>query len=59
MRESLARLEREPGLVPPQWTLYTLRPEQVEFWQGDKEREHTRLGYRRADASWKKELLWP
>ncbi|GAB2610453.1 pyridoxal 5'-phosphate synthase [Streptomyces capparidis] len=53
------RLAREPGLVAPGWTLYTLRPERVEFWQGDRQRAHTRLSYRRADGGWTKELLWP
>jgi hypothetical protein len=34
--ESLRLLEREPGFVIPEWTLYSLRPDQVEFWPGDK-----------------------
>lgn len=57
--ESLARLEREPDLVAPGWTLYTVRAESVEFWQGDAERRHTRLHYRRDGGGWRKELLWP
>ncbi|MFD4137787.1 pyridoxal 5'-phosphate synthase [Streptomyces sp. NPDC058572] len=58
-RQSLVRIEREPGLVVPEWTLYSLRPEEVEFWQGDKQRKHTRLGYTRNGAEWHKQLLWP
>ena len=70
-RESLARIERDPGLVPPEWTLFTLRARQVEFWQGKRGRDHTRLAYTWGDASaqgdgpaqgggaWAKELLWP
>ncbi len=58
-KESLARVEREPGLVAPGWTLYTLRPDEVEFWQGARDRRHTRLNYRRADGGWASELLWP
>ncbi|MCK7624856.1 pyridoxal 5'-phosphate synthase [Streptomyces sp. RS10V-4] len=53
------RLARDPGLVPPEWTLYTVRAESVEFWQGARDRNHTRLVYRRAGAAWTKELLWP
>lgn len=58
-RESLARVEREPGLVAPEWTVYTLRADEVEFWQGDRERRHTRLDYTRDGAGWSKRLLWP
>ncbi|GGU75584.1 oxidase [Streptomyces albospinus] len=56
---SAARLARDPDLVPPQWTLHTVRAESVEFWQGDKERNHTRLLYRRTGTTWEKGLLWP
>lgn len=53
------RIAADPGLVAPGWTLYTLRAEEVEFWQGDKERRHTRLDYRRTDSGWERGLLWP
>ncbi|PGH51618.1 pyridoxal 5'-phosphate synthase [Streptomyces sp. Ru87] len=59
VRRSLARLEREPDAVAPDWTLYTLRPGTVEFWQGDHGRGHTRLRYSRTPDGWAKELLWP
>ncbi|MFE4957292.1 pyridoxine 5'-phosphate oxidase C-terminal domain-containing protein [Streptomyces sp. NPDC056653] len=59
VRQSLARVEREPDLVPPGWTLHSVRPQTVEFWQGDKQRNHTRLNYRATDAGWERELLWP
>ncbi|MEU9619647.1 pyridoxal 5'-phosphate synthase [Streptomyces sp. NPDC088251] len=59
VRESLARLEREPDLVSPGWTLYTVRPQSVEFWQGDQQRRHTRLNYRATGDGWVRELLWP
>ncbi|MFI6724233.1 pyridoxine 5'-phosphate oxidase C-terminal domain-containing protein [Streptomyces atratus] len=59
VRKSPARLEREPDLVPPGWTLHTVRPQSVEFRQGDKQRRHTRLNYRFADDSWVRELLRP
>ncbi|KOV24009.1 oxidase [Streptomyces sp. XY152] len=57
--ESLARLKREPDLVAEEWTLYTLSPDSVEFWQGDKQRKHIRLAYLRADDGWTTQLLWP
>ena len=56
-----ARIDADPGLVPPDWTLYTLHADEVEFWQGDPDRRHTRLSYRldESDEGWTKELLWP
>jgi pyridoxamine 5'-phosphate oxidase len=59
VRQSLARVEREPDLVAPGWTLYSVRPQTVEFWQGDGQRNHTRLNYRVTEAGWVRELLWP
>ncbi|MFF4352083.1 pyridoxal 5'-phosphate synthase [Streptomyces sp. NPDC001530] len=54
------RAQREPDAPVPTWTLYRLRPEEVEFFQGDARRRHVRLTYRRTDADgWLKELLWP
>ena len=45
--------------MAPGWTLHSVRPESVEFWQGDKERRHTRLAYVRSGEGWDKQLLWP
>ncbi|MFJ9794915.1 pyridoxal 5'-phosphate synthase [Streptomyces sp. NPDC101145] len=56
---SLARIRSEPDLVAPGWTLYSVRPESVEFWQGDKQRRHTWLVYRSAPDGWTRQLLWP
>ncbi|GAA2095273.1 pyridoxal 5'-phosphate synthase [Kitasatospora saccharophila] len=56
---ALERIEREPGLVVPEWTLYTVRAEQVEFWQADKQRRHTRLRYERVGEDWTRGQLWP
>ncbi|WP_031478748.1 pyridoxine/pyridoxamine 5'-phosphate oxidase [Streptomyces bicolor] len=61
-RESQAawdRAQREPDTPVPSWTLYRLRPDEVEFFQGDAARRHVRLNYRREDEGWAKELLWP
>ncbi|MDC0770006.1 pyridoxine/pyridoxamine 5'-phosphate oxidase [Streptomyces sp. HD] len=61
-RESQAswdRAQREPDAPVPSWTLYRLRPDEVEFFQGDAARRHVRLVYRRTDEGWAKGLLWP
>ncbi|MEW1720392.1 pyridoxal 5'-phosphate synthase [Streptomyces sp. NPDC093109] len=57
--EAVARIEREPGLVAPGWLLHTVCADSVEFWQGDRDRNHTRLHYRRTEQGWVRELLWP
>jgi len=53
------RIGQEPDLVAPSWTVYAVQPDLVEFWQGDPQRRHTRLRYRRTATGWDKELLWP
>ncbi|WP_371670734.1 pyridoxal 5'-phosphate synthase [Streptomyces sp. NBC_00289] len=58
-REAWERAEREPEAEAPTWTLYRLRPDEVEFFQGDPRRRHVRLTYRRQTESWTRELLWP
>jgi len=54
-------LEREPGLVPGDWGLYAVSPAEVEFWQADPDRRHTRLRYSRTGpgGAWERGLLWP
>ena len=45
---------------PPQWGGYRIKPEVIEFWQGQENRLHDRLRYRlRADGSWLIERLAP
>ncbi|WP_349498034.1 pyridoxine 5'-phosphate oxidase C-terminal domain-containing protein [Actinoallomurus iriomotensis] len=60
-RTALARIEADPSLVSPEWTLYTLVPVQIEFWQADKDRVHTRLRYERSGrrGPWETHMLWP
>ncbi|QCD56525.1 pyridoxine/pyridoxamine 5'-phosphate oxidase [Streptomyces hawaiiensis] len=57
------RASREPEAPVPSWTLYRLRAEEVEFFQGDERRRHVRLRYRREGErdgqGWSRELLWP
>ena len=65
--EELARASRaaweqarlDPAANSPTWTLYRLRPDEVEFFQGDAARRHTRLRYRRTAGTWSTDLLWP
>ncbi|QBI56657.1 pyridoxine/pyridoxamine 5'-phosphate oxidase [Streptomonospora litoralis] len=58
--EARERVAREPSLVAPEWTLYTLAPAYVEFWQGDKDRNHIRLRYNAVgDGNWERVLLRP
>jgi len=58
-RQAQARVTADPGLIAPGWTLYALTAEEAEFWQGDPQRRHVRLRYRRAGSGWTRQLLWP
>jgi pyridoxamine 5'-phosphate oxidase len=60
-RAALARIESDPALISTEWTLYTLVPIEIEFWQADKDRVHTRLRYERPDrrGPWERHMLWP
>ncbi|MFF4182171.1 pyridoxal 5'-phosphate synthase [Streptomyces sp. NPDC001691] len=53
------RARREPETPVPTWTRYVLDPAEVEFFQGDAQRRHVRLRYRREGPAWTRELLWP
>lgn len=65
--ESEARLARDPNLIAEHWTLYALTARDIEFWQADKERRHTRLRYDRdgdndgggEGQKWVRDRLWP
>ncbi|MEV6006866.1 pyridoxal 5'-phosphate synthase [Streptomyces sp. NPDC051976] len=59
VRASTARVTAEPDLISPTWTLYALHATTVEFWQGDPDRNHTRVNYRRTEGTWERGLLWP
>jgi len=45
--------------LPERWGGFRLAPEAVEFWQGQTDRLHDRLRYRRTDAGWIVERLAP
>jgi pyridoxamine 5'-phosphate oxidase len=53
------RVERDPGTVLPEWVLYAVVPDEAEFWQGDPQRAHTRVVYRRGEDGWTSGLVWP
>ncbi|KUP95547.1 pyridoxine/pyridoxamine 5'-phosphate oxidase [Thermobifida cellulosilytica] len=54
------RIAAEPGTVAPTWTLYTLLPESVEFWQASPDRRHVRLRYTRdGSGAWTRTRLCP
>ncbi|MFD9051496.1 pyridoxine/pyridoxamine 5'-phosphate oxidase [Streptomyces zaomyceticus] len=53
------RAREEPDAQAPTWTLYVVEPAEVEFFQGDEQRRHLRLRYRRTADGWTRELLWP
>jgi len=57
--EATARAAGEPHLVAPEWTVYHVAADEVEFWQGDERRRHVRLRYTRDNGPWVRELLWP
>lgn len=53
------RARDEPDAEVESWRRYVVRPQEVEFFQGDPRRRHVRLRYRRQGAGWVRELLWP
>ncbi len=57
--EALNRVQVRPGAVSQYWRLYTVRADEVEFWQGAASHRDLRLRYRRDDADWVRERLWP
>ena len=54
----LARLDSEPDLASPDWTVWRVRPASIEFWQGDPSRNHLRLRYERTESGWDRQQLW-
>ena len=50
-----------PDDAPTGWTLWSVQPTSVEFWQADHARAHLRLRYvpTAEDGVWATERLWP
>ena len=59
VEEQVQRIEATDGLASTTWTIFTVAPDAVEFWQADQERRHTRLRYTRFGEGWRREMLWP
>ena len=57
--EAEARFAGGPVPRPADWGGYLLVPDQIEFWQGRRNRLHDRLRYRRHDGGWIVERLAP
>lgn len=56
------RLEQDPMLRNPEWVVYRVEAHEVEFWQGDTQRNHKRLRYTRSQSNnqaWHQARLWP
>lgn len=49
----------DPELLSRTWAVYAVQPEEVEFWQADAGRQHTRLRYSATGSVWEHTLLWP
>ncbi|GAB3583322.1 pyridoxamine 5'-phosphate oxidase [Amycolatopsis endophytica] len=61
---ALSSIERRFGDVedvplPPHWGGWRIRPEIVEFWQGQRDRLHDRLRYVRNHDGWRVERVAP
>lgn len=52
-------IKQSPDIISPNWTLYSVDANEVEFWQGDSERKHIRVQYQRNNNNWTHQLLWP
>jgi pyridoxamine 5'-phosphate oxidase len=59
MEAARQRLADDPLAVAADHAVYVVSPAEVEFWQGDHQRQHVRLRYRRSGAAWVTERLWP
>lgn len=58
-RENEKRFLKKEVPLPETWGGYLLRPETIEFWQGQPGRLHDRIVYRYGAGAWTKERLEP
>lgn len=60
-REAIARAEaavhQDETIVSPRWSVWSVVPDSVEFWQGDPGRDHLRLRYLRNGSTWERQRL--
>lgn len=59
MEAETERTAPDPSQVPASWSVFAVKPDSVEFWQGRTDRQHIRLLYQRVDGAWKTTRLWP
>jgi pyridoxamine 5'-phosphate oxidase len=59
LEDARARIAADPQLTAEDWALYHLIPDEIEFWQADRDRRHVRLRYLLHDTAWKRDVLWP
>lgn len=53
------KISNDPDIVTPNWRLFAVHASQIEFWQADPDRKHTRHQYVLHDEQWKHQQLWP
>jgi len=54
-----ARFGDGPVPPPPNWGGYRIAPDEVEFWQGRRDRLHDRIRFRLTAGTWYRERLAP
>jgi pyridoxamine 5'-phosphate oxidase len=54
-----AEITEDPNLVAEDWTRYVLRAREVQFFQGNPNRQHVRVRYQFTGSTWAHNLLWP
>jgi pyridoxamine 5'-phosphate oxidase len=59
LAQAEADIVANPDLVAEDWTRYALRAREVQFFQGNPDRQHTRVRYQFSGATWSHSLLWP
>jgi pyridoxamine 5'-phosphate oxidase len=58
-RQAAERFPNEEVPRPPHWGGLRVLPDVIEFWQGQPDRLHDRLRYRREGSAWVRERLAP
>ena len=59
LEDAKARIAADPALVAAAWTRYVVQPGEVQFFQGNADRQHVRVRYETGEEGWERTLLWP